>query len=283
MAWMSEAEYELKQDCMDKKITARSARSTRTHCGKSGAVKFPSDYLSKKEIDAMNGKCETYRLNAPMSWDEFKSMPKDLQKDYIKALRKTYNVPNNALAEMFGVTGPCVAKYFTGLGLNLGKGSASSKRVWNKESFLAWRGGASAGAVDETPVEEDEYADVDQDIYYDELIAVNEDAEIQTNPHEIADKLVHDIESAIPQDTIRKAAEFLNETWNDMTKDNDENVTDETAHICDNPYHYLPVIPSTGTMTFVNNRADDILGTIKSILCDSRVNVTISWEFVSGE
>ena len=241
MAWMSEAEYELKQDCMEKKITARSAKSTRTHCGKSGAVKFPSDYLSKKELNAMNGECKSYRMNAPMSWKEFKSMPADLQRDYIRALRKTYNVPNNALAEMFGVTPQSVNKYLPEIGLAVGK-AAGGKRIWNKEGFLAWRCGASAGAVDETPVEEDEIDEI-----ADELIAINDIPEIEV----ILDDSCFDPENA--------------------------------PHICDNPYHHIPVIPSTGTMTFMNNRADDILGTIKSILCDTRVNVTISWEFVSGE
>ena len=79
MAWMSDEKYELMQDTRDKAITARSARSTRTHCGKGGAVKFPSDNLTKKEREAMNGKCETYRMNDPMTWEQFKAMPDDLK------------------------------------------------------------------------------------------------------------------------------------------------------------------------------------------------------------
>lgn len=48
---MTDEKYEFLQDCRDKKITARSARSTRTHCGKGGAVKFPSDYMSKRRFN----------------------------------------------------------------------------------------------------------------------------------------------------------------------------------------------------------------------------------------
>ena len=48
MAWMDEYEWDFVKDSMDKKNIARSASHTRTHCGKGGAVKFPSDYLSKK-------------------------------------------------------------------------------------------------------------------------------------------------------------------------------------------------------------------------------------------
>lgn len=45
---MNDIEYEFTKDVIEKKITARSARSTRTHNGKRGAVKFPSDYKTKK-------------------------------------------------------------------------------------------------------------------------------------------------------------------------------------------------------------------------------------------
>lgn len=265
MAWMSEAEYELRKDSRDKKITARSARSTRTHCGKRGAVKFPSDYLTKKEKEAMNGKCETYRLNSPMSWKEFKSMPKDLQKDYVKTLRKTYGVPNKALAEMFGVSSSCVNNYLPTIGLAVGKGAGASKRGWDGTKFWAWCGLCEA----ETPVEE---------TATDELVAVNEDADIQINPHEIADETIVRKDSAIPESVIRGAAELLNDAFADTFK----NSTDETPHICDNPYHHIPVIPSSGTMTFENNNAEDILATIRSMLHGVRVNMTITWEYVGG-
>lgn len=258
MAWMSEAEYELKQDSRDKKITARSARSTRTHCGKRGAVKFPSDYLTKKERDAMNGKCETYRLNAPMSWQEFKSMPEDLQKTYIKTLRKTYNVPNKALAEMFGVSGPAIAKYFESRGLSMGKGSAASKRVWNKEGFLAWRGGAVGHPVDETPVEEIE--EPVEGAVTDELIAVNEEPEIILG--ESATECKPD-EDYINRDIV-------------MTEKAYEEYMNATRDIKPT----MPVIPKNGTMSFENNRVDDILDTIRCVLLDTRVNVSISWEVV---
>lgn len=161
MAWMSDEQYLLMQDTRDKKITARSARHTKTHCGKSGAVKFPSDYMSKKEIKAMSGECKSYRLNEPMSWDEFKDMPDDLKITYVKALREKFNVPVTAFADMFGISSPVVSSYFKCLGLSKGR---AAERVWNKEGFLAWRSGGSSEAVapSETPIEE--VADVGEKI-----------------------------------------------------------------------------------------------------------------------
>lgn len=153
MAWYSDEEYEFRQDCIEKKITARSARSTRTHNGKRGAVKFPSDYMTKKELKAMNGECFSYRMNSPLTWDEFKSWPDEHKVTYVKLLREKFNVPNNALAEMFGVGAPVLCRYFKCLGLAVGSG-IGGKRSWDKEGFLAWRAGVKTNdikkAVEET-------------------------------------------------------------------------------------------------------------------------------------
>ena len=46
----------------------------------------------------MNGECKSYRLNDPMAWKEFKSMPDDLKITYINLLRKKFNVPGTSIA-----------------------------------------------------------------------------------------------------------------------------------------------------------------------------------------
>ena len=38
----------------------------------------------------MNGDVKSYNLNRPMTWEEFRSMPQDLQIMYIKKLRNEY-------------------------------------------------------------------------------------------------------------------------------------------------------------------------------------------------
>ena len=142
MSRMSDEKFLFMQDSKEKKSTARSARHTRTHCGKGGAVKFPSDYLTEKERKAMNGKCETYRMNSPISWNEFKSWPDEHKITYIKLLRQKYNAPDSALATMFGVSKPVVSVYFKKLGLDSGKAAGGSRRKWNKEAFDIWCGKA---------------------------------------------------------------------------------------------------------------------------------------------
>lgn len=48
---MKDETYSYISDVKEKGITARSARNRRTHTGKGGKVRFPSDSLSKKGVD----------------------------------------------------------------------------------------------------------------------------------------------------------------------------------------------------------------------------------------
>ena len=65
----------------------------------------------------MNGECKSFRLNKPMTYPEFRSMPEDIQVTYIKLLREKYNVPDKNLAEMFGITKDSVHRTFKKMGL----------------------------------------------------------------------------------------------------------------------------------------------------------------------
>lgn len=140
MSRKSYEQYLFEQDSREKKNVARGARHTRTHCGKGGSVKFPSDYLTEKERKAMNGKVESYRMNDPMTWKEFKRLPDDLKVNYVKALRNKYNVPDNALAAMFGIAKSTLCGLFTKIGLS--KGSWNGAREWDEDGFDIWRGKA---------------------------------------------------------------------------------------------------------------------------------------------
>ena len=103
MAWMSDEAFDLKQENREKKITAGSARNRRGHTGKGGRVRLPSDNLTQKQWEAKNGECKTYRLGAPMDWDEFSAMPDDLKAMYVKNLRRKFSIPDEALATVMGV------------------------------------------------------------------------------------------------------------------------------------------------------------------------------------
>lgn len=160
MARMSDEAWEYIQDSKDKKITARSARHTRTHCGKSGAVKLPSDYMTKKELNAMNGECKSYRMNEPMTYNEFKDLPDDLKIEYIKALRKRFGVPDRRIADMMGVARSTIVPYMKKLGLAKGSNGHGDGVQWDIDGWYAWCNGVKLETEvkpdeEEIPVEED--------------------------------------------------------------------------------------------------------------------------------
>ena len=101
---MTDEKFIFVSDCADKKRTARGIHNKRTHTGKGGKVIFPSDYLTRKEREAMNGEVKTYALNRPMRWKEFKMLPDDVRREYIENLQKRFGVMQKDLAVMFGVS-----------------------------------------------------------------------------------------------------------------------------------------------------------------------------------
>lgn len=144
---MTDEKFAFIEDVRDKKRTATGAHHKRTHCGKGGAVRFPSDYMTKKERNAMNGEVKSYKLNDPMSWAEFKAMPDDIKITYIKALRKRYNVSDTALAGMFGVSQPVVSKEMRRL--DTGSCGRGANTKWDADGWYAWLNGVPVEAKGE--------------------------------------------------------------------------------------------------------------------------------------
>lgn len=148
---MTDEKYTFVSDEIDKKQIARSARSRRTHTGRGGKAKLPSDYMTKKELAAMSGECKTYRLNSPMTWKEFNAMPAELKISYIKIIREKYNAPASAVADMFGIHRSHLSREYQRLGLEGGKRGANSN--YDKEGFLAWVNGTPVNKAEPEKVE----------------------------------------------------------------------------------------------------------------------------------
>ena len=100
---MTDEKYTFITDVAEKKRIARGAFNKRTHNGKGGKVRFPSDYLSNKERNKMNGEIREYRMNNPITYAEFKKYPDDLKKKYVKRLRDMFDVSDTDIAAMMGV------------------------------------------------------------------------------------------------------------------------------------------------------------------------------------
>ncbi len=152
---MKDEKYVFVQDVKEKKITARSARNKRTHNGKGGSVKFPSDFLTKKELQKMNGEVKAYRLNDPMTWEEFRAMPDDLKITYIKLIREKFSASDARIAEMFGTGKDGISRMLKKLGISGGK---TRKRTnWDSDGWYAWVNGVqqqkTQTVVEPEPVE----------------------------------------------------------------------------------------------------------------------------------
>ncbi len=258
MAWLSDEEYTLRQENRDKSVTARSARNMRTHCGKRGRVKLPSDYMTKKELRAMNGKCESYRMNDPISWEEFKKWPDEHKITYIKNLREKYKVPDVALAKAMGVQDVTFRKWVKCLGLAQGKGAGAAGRHWHNSDdstrFWAWWHGVkqallgceNASVSPSEPVEADicekaEFEDVAEDISC---------PETTESPVEKA---------------FEKHCKAIEESRNRWIETQEAKIT--------------PVIPSVGSMIF-ECAADNALAVLENLLRHTNVKLTVTWEVV---
>ena len=120
---MNDVDYRARQL---KSISVQAKRMNRT--GK-GAVRMPSDYLTKGELKKMSGEVKSYKLGEPMSKEEFERLPIDLKQRYISNLQDLYGMTNIMFGQMLGV-GPMQAGRIL---IQLGIKPVNSKRLTNQE------------------------------------------------------------------------------------------------------------------------------------------------------
>ena len=143
-------------DALQKKRIAAGARHMKRG-SRSKRCSLPSDNLTPAQLKRRNGPVSTYKLDAPMRWDDFKSMPADLQKQYLTYLVETYGATNEMLGDMFYVHPTYVGAMKKALGVVshnphrvLGEKKAIRDQMW-----AAFCNGVVGGgdAVKETPKE----------------------------------------------------------------------------------------------------------------------------------
>lgn len=106
---MDDAEYLFKQDAREKKIIARSARHKKSHSG----CNLPSDFMSKKEVEQMNGEVQIINqdLHRPLTWKYFRMLSKEDQTNYIQYLLDTFCCTGKQIAEKFKLNPTYMNKY----------------------------------------------------------------------------------------------------------------------------------------------------------------------------
>ena len=128
---MNDFEY----DCKCKKDIARSAHN---HVNaRRGKCKLPHEYLTKKELNELNGEVKTYDLGNPMDLDTFRGMPEDLKRQYIEDLQERFHANDRMLAEMLGCSAFVASFERKKAGVaGLGRGHSSQP---TDEQLVAWK------------------------------------------------------------------------------------------------------------------------------------------------
>lgn len=145
---MTDEEYIFRTECAEKKRTARGSFNRLSHAGKGGRVKMPSDYMTKKERDQMNGEVQSYTLRYPMKWEHFKRLPDDLKHEYLSAIISKYNPQREALAKMFGITPNTLYVTCREVGISFQNGGTRKGR---NDAFWAWVNGATEAEQEAAP------------------------------------------------------------------------------------------------------------------------------------
>lgn len=125
---MDDTIFTYREDLKEKSHAAKGAYH-KSHRG-SKYMRTPSDYLTKKERNKMNGEVSTYRI-APMSWPDFMKIPDDIQREYLQTLFEKFGVSVNRLAKMFGVSFKTVSKRIEFLRVKIKTSNGFNQPAWD--------------------------------------------------------------------------------------------------------------------------------------------------------
>lgn len=126
---MTDFDYEI----MQKKRLARNKFHNARY--KHGGCHLPHEDMTPAQLKRRNGPMVTYSMNQPMSWNEFKSMPHDLQQQYLDGLHTRFGVgPSDIAKSLFRRTPSNLLRSTTDMGLTVAK----RDKHRDIDSFLAW-------------------------------------------------------------------------------------------------------------------------------------------------
>lgn len=148
---MNDVEKFLREDGVEKRSAGRAAYTKgKSHRG----CTLPCDNKSNKELKKMNGEVMEMNIKAPMRWESFKKMPKDLQEEYLAFLHNEFGATLTDMALKFGISGR--SSFFrwcktqgldTSKFCNRGHKSTVDQR-WEK----FWEGGSEVSTAASVPV-----------------------------------------------------------------------------------------------------------------------------------
>ena len=222
----------------------------------------------------MNGDVKSYNLNRPMTWEEFRSMPQDLQIMYIKKLRNEFEVPDIVLGKAMGICKSSFSKAMRELNLSLGRSAGAKGKQWLDSEkrfkfFEYWNKFNNEKTVEEDSAE-DEAEIVEEDKVEDEDEVVKE---TYISKETSNDYMMDDID-------ISEMDCGADELFHYGTKYNSGRYPSTTVdHIVD-PEHIA--IPTGGRLSF-DCKFDDAVKVLESILSGTNVRLNVDWIVVKGD
>lgn len=124
-------DWELQKEQQKQKNIARNA----TKKPKRSGCRLPSDYLTNKQKQDLNGEVKIMNMNAPVAYKAFRMWPKDIQEQYLRGLVEKFHVSQKEVAEMMGVSLTCLSRFCTdhkllGIFPRVGKGRVMFRAGW---------------------------------------------------------------------------------------------------------------------------------------------------------
>lgn len=95
---MNDVRFTYVETQRERKGMANGARCKKGHRGPKKCT-MPSDYMTRKEKEQLNGELTTWDMTKPYPWDDFKKMPDDIKIEYINRIINKYDVGLRAIAE----------------------------------------------------------------------------------------------------------------------------------------------------------------------------------------
>lgn len=108
---MTDEEYLFKQTEIERKRLGYGDKHKKRGGGR--YVRLPSDRLSKKEREALNGEVKTFVKKDFYTWEEFKALPSDLQVAWVNSIINRYGAGLETISEIvFGFSKRNLRHYF---------------------------------------------------------------------------------------------------------------------------------------------------------------------------
>lgn len=132
---MENVERLFNQEIREKKSVGRNAKYM-NRSGK-GSVRMPSDYLSRKEKKQLNGPVTSYDMGKPMTYQNFKKMPEDLQRAYLQGIIERFHPTQRIIGELWGISHDSVGIWLRKLGVSPA-GGRGKRSNFDKDAWEAW-------------------------------------------------------------------------------------------------------------------------------------------------